>query len=153
MRDTDTVALLLSSGVDVNGTEREHKMTALMFAARQKDVAIVKLLLEAGADINQTDEFGKTSLAYASRRNTQVLLERGVHIDHQDSSGNTALHQAIYNADFEKVDLLIAMGADFSICDEDGLSPLDVAEKYGFTNIAERIRSSLTGQSATSANE
>ena len=55
------VELLLSHGASFSATER-HKMTALMFAAKEGRLALVRRLLEAGAGTAAQDNKGYATL-------------------------------------------------------------------------------------------
>jgi len=74
-------------------------MTALLFAARQNDLASVKALLAAGADVNLTSADGTSPLlvAIVNEHNTlaRYLLEHGADPNLADDKGRAALYAAI----------------------------------------------------------
>lgn len=70
----------------------------------------------------------------ASQRNVacvQVLLEHGARADHQIYTGDTALHGAVEQARADIVTSLLEHGADMSIRNEPGLTPVFVAAHFG----------------------
>jgi ankyrin repeat protein len=61
------------------------------------------------------------------------LVDDGVEINGQSPNGTTALMAAIKNERSETACELVEMGADLSICDQDGLSAIQWAQKKGLT--------------------
>jgi ankyrin repeat protein len=61
------------------------------------------------------------------------LIDDGVEINGQSPNGTTALMAAIKNGRSEIACELLEMGADLSICDQDGLSAVQWAQKRGLT--------------------
>ena len=59
----------------------------------------------------------------------ELLIARGIDVNHRDSDGMTALHHAIANGNGSHafIPALIAAGADETIADESGITPLDLA--------------------------
>ena len=80
-------------------------LTALVFAAREGDLASAKLLLDAGADINQTTEYGWTPLLTATNNRHYVLskflLDRGADPNKANKGGWTPLYLATDNRNIE----------------------------------------------------
>jgi ankyrin repeat protein len=80
-------------------------LTALVFAAREGDVASARALLAAGADVNQTTEYGWTPLLTAvNNRNYQVatlLIEHGADVNLANKGGWTPLYLATDNRNIE----------------------------------------------------
>jgi ankyrin repeat protein len=80
-------------------------MAALLFAARQNDLASVKVLLDGGADVNLTSADGSTALLVAiiNEHNelAEYLLEHGADPNLADDKGRAGLYVAIDMRDLE----------------------------------------------------
>lgn len=89
--------------------------TALLFAARQGDVASARLLLDRGASPNDAAPDGTTALVVASHSGhgalASLLLDKGAN-PNAAAAGYSALHLAIVRSDTELVRALLAKGAD-----------------------------------------
>ena len=89
--------------------------TALLFAAREGDLASAKLLAGAGANVNDTDAWGVTATVLAAHSGygdlVEFLLEEGADPNLAEA-GFTALHAAIMHRDEKMVGALLAHGAD-----------------------------------------
>jgi len=102
---SDTIALLIAGGADVNAVTPSG-CTALHYAAREGQVRTAELLLAHGANAT-----AKTTL------------------------GQTPLHLAVCRGHEDIVTLLIEKGADTSAKDRDGKTPLDHARAAGYGQI------------------
>ena len=120
--------MLLEAGADVHmynyhGHCLIHETTILA------DATLLSLLEDHGADINaQRPPFMTSPLMFAAgNRNAEAatyLLSRGAATDGQDGAGDTALHFACRaNAD-QCLELLLRHGADFTITNTNGFTPL-----------------------------
>ncbi len=80
-------------------------LTALVFAAREGDLASARLLLDAGADVNQTTEYGWTPLLTATNNRhyglATNLIERGADVNLANKGGWTPLYLATDNRNIE----------------------------------------------------
>lgn len=78
----------------------------------------------------QADSQGNRLLAAASSSNESELaslLEEGVDVDYQDSSGQTALHLSSDKGSLPCINLLLKHGANVNLQDSDGVSALQTA--------------------------
>ena len=56
---------LIKIGANVNSTTKwDNEMTALMLAARRRDIIAIKLLLSFGANVKKKDKFARTAIQY-----------------------------------------------------------------------------------------
>lgn len=117
-RHADVVKLLLARGADwrVRDFDRETKppklsaassispiarggFTALLFSAREGDIASATAMFDAGVDINYGDIDNTTALVVAimNKRYTfaKFLIDRGADVNVVDASGRTALYAIV----------------------------------------------------------
>ena len=140
--------LLISKGADVNAKDSIQD-SPYLYAAAEGPMEILIMTLKAGADLKSTNRFGGTGLIPASHHglidNVKVLLETGTDIDHINDLHWTALMEAVILGDggpvyIEIVRLLVNAGADRSIVDKDGVSPLAHAERMGYDKMAKLLK-------------
>jgi ankyrin repeat protein len=117
-RHPAVVKLLLERGADwkVRSFDRETKppklsaassispiprggFTALLFAAREGDVATVRAMLDAGVDIDHGDVDNTTALVVAIMNKhytlAKFLIDRGADVNAVDAAGRTALYAIV----------------------------------------------------------
>lgn len=132
---TDIVEFLLSVDHGCLAARDVRGRTVLSWAAERSTLDVVKLLVAKGVDTSLGDHEGVPPLFYAcsSWKNKKVLeyllsLD-GVDLATRDSKGRTVLAWTIESkwATLDTVKLLVSKGADMSIPDNDGRTPLDIA--------------------------
>lgn len=101
------VAVLLEAGAEASA-RNARGVTPLHVC----DAQSIALLLHAGADPRARDEEGATPL-HLNRNPEPRLLAPGV--DARDDFGFTPLHRAALAGDYERIEWLLANGADASI--------------------------------------
>jgi ankyrin repeat protein len=115
---------------------------ALHFAARRGDKGILQTLIIAGADVDVKSNNGKTILHEAahggSSKSIQQILGYGVDIDAKDDHDLTPLLAACsdINGSDDIVQVLLAAGANNSVVDIWGFSPLHSLAISGRTKAA-----------------
>ncbi|NXN85277.1 ASB16 protein, partial [Bombycilla garrulus] len=111
--------LLLAHGAQVNLGTRERQVSALHVAARQGLVAHVELYLHHGADPSQRTHQGETPLnAAAAAAERPEDAERFLR-------GHTPLHNACANGNPALARLLLRHGADATVPNGAGDTPMD----------------------------
>ncbi len=114
---------VLAGRIPVDSYDGSHE-TALMFAARQGDVAGVKKLISMGANVNARDNSEKTPLLFATKSGTaaaernlldivQALINAGAVVDVEDD-GKTALSYCFERGQFATAYWLMARMKHFS---------------------------------------
>ncbi|MDQ0781317.1 ankyrin repeat protein/ketosteroid isomerase-like protein [Chryseobacterium sp. W4I1] len=151
--DIKNIKVLIDGGIDIN--ERIPKMgnynddfTPLSLAASKGYDKIVRLLLDSGADITMLSGLmGATVLheaAYAGHvKVIEILMQyieknsiKGIDINAQGLyNGMTALHDAVWQNNMGAVKILVDKGADLSLTSHSGLTPLEFAELYNYSEI------------------
>ena len=89
--------------------------TALMFAAREGDLASAKLLVAAGADVNDTGAWGVSATAMAAHSGFPDVLEFLLSKDAKPNAagaGFAPIHAAVMRRDQRMVAALLDHGAD-----------------------------------------
>lgn len=133
-------AAAISAGADVNARDLEGR-TALFYACMDGEETIVDALIRANADVNLKDKAGETPLHFAARfhreRIAEQLLRAGAAVDPQDTHGNTPLWRAVFESKGrgEMIALLLSCGADRSLENNHGVSPLGLAQRIGNFNV------------------
>jgi ankyrin repeat protein len=101
------------------------------------DVDIMRYLLEHGASASQKRENGFLPLVYLCRADKgehpekiKLLLEYHAPVNAVGLKGRTALHYAAAAGFVEVLTILLDHGADFTLRDEQGETPLRLARRY-----------------------
>lgn len=106
-------------------------------------------LIKAGADVNIKNSYGEPLLIKAMRWDQESLahyiLEKKPDLNATDRNGQTALRAALEMKDWRMVDSLIDSGANVSIQDKEGISPLHCAASHCLNlKVLEKMLSSPT---------
>ncbi len=144
---------LAAGGADVDAADASGQNPYLVVAATG-DVAFLQWLLDQGADPLVTDQQGGTGLIHASDagnvETVRVLLgtAEADRIDRVNAYGWTALLEAILLGGGDRdhsriVAMLLEAGADPSIADADGVTPLQHARDRGYDAMAQALTQAL----------
>jgi ankyrin repeat protein len=142
---------LAAAGADMNALD-DQVYDVLTIAAVANDPDMVSLALRLGnrPDLT-TSVYDGTALIAAAHLGHQEVIRRliagGAPLDHVNNLGWTALIEAVILGDggpdhIETVRALVMAGADRSIADREGMTPLQHAEARGFEAIATILRES-----------
>jgi ankyrin repeat protein len=144
------VRQLIASGVDVNAADAGGDIPLIM-AAYLGHTEITRLLLEAGADVAAVDPGMKATAlhaaAYAGRTEpARLLIQHGIAIDAQGPyNGYTALHDAIWQNNVETARVIVEAGADLTLRNHEGQTPLEMAQARGRKQIVALIEQRQAG--------
>lgn len=140
----DTVRALIVAGADIN-LQDDKLDNPFLYAGAEGLLEIVRLMNDAGADPAITNRYGGTALIPASEHGyvevvKELLTRSEVDVNHVNDLGWTALMEAIIlNIGGEKqqqvIKILIEHGADVSIPDKNGVTPLEHARAHHFAAI------------------
>jgi ankyrin repeat protein len=120
--DEETLALLLSLGASAKLTTSRYDGTALIAAAHLGHVGVVKQLIAAGAPLDHVNNLRWTAVIESI-----VLGDGGQR------------HQQTLQA-------LVDAGADLSLADGSGTTPLDLARSRGYTAMTRILEQALRRQ-------
>ena len=151
-RHTATVRLLLSHGADVTALNNQqikplhlakesvlksyivyNGHRAVHFEFEKGHIQTVQLLMDCGADVNALNEDGQTPLHTATGGEEDcpelcsILLKHKAKIDAVDKDGNQPLHLACKRGHTSTSRFLLSRGADVSVLNEYGQTPLHTA--------------------------
>ena len=140
---------LAEAGADMNALENQA-YDVVTIAAVANDVEMLSLALELGnrADLVTSPYEGTALIAAAHLGHQEVvrrLIAAGAPLDHVNNLGWTALIEAVVLGNgganhIATVRSLVEAGADPSIADREGVTPLRHAEDRGYAEIAHLIR-------------
>lgn len=142
--DLESVRTLLARGADPNAAARGG--TPLSQAVTFGYPDVVQALIAAGASVKMTESSGINLIHWAAMTNRPsvipALVAAGVPVNAQDQFGFTPLMYAatIDFGDAESVKTLLRAGADPSIRNLDGRTPLEQARHFGLTRIEAALR-------------
>jgi uncharacterized protein len=135
---------LAKAGADVNSLEGQaYDMVTIASVA--DDIETLKTALETGNKaLNITSPYDGTALIAAAHLGhdevVRILIEAGAPLNHINNLGWTALIEAVVLGDGgarhqKTVAHLIKAGADRSIADRNGVTPLEHAKQRGYAEI------------------
>lgn len=142
--DGELVQVLLDSRASIDMKD-DRGQTALYLATAREHEDLVILLLKKGADPNAANKrYNETPLYKAvSLRNlslVQILLEGNANPNISRKDDWTALMEAAQEDYADIVEALVEAGVDAYAEDDRGRTAREIAEKRGFTEIAEILR-------------
>ena len=144
LRENEIVQLLLENGADSNAKDNQN-YDMITIAAVNNDIEIINIGLRHGADPGAiTSPYLGTALIAAAHlghvETVDTLIKAGAPLDHVNNLGWTALIESIVLGDggpshVSVLQLLVDSGANLTLSDRDGRTPLQLAKQYGFTQM------------------
>lgn len=142
----EIVQVLIVHGADIN-IRNKRLDNVLLYAGAEGLLEIVQLAIQAGADTTITNRYGGIAIIPACERGhievvKELLTHSDTDVNHINDLHWTALLEAIILSDGGKthqeiVQLLIDHGADITITDKDGVTPLQHARNRGYREMIE----------------
>jgi ankyrin repeat protein len=132
----DIVAgMKLQPDFDINAAGAAER-TPVQRACGAGQLPVAQYLVTEGADVNKQDKAKRTCIHWAAVGGhleciEWLLADQGVDVNAQSSSGMTALHVAAETGRSLFVARLLFHGADPSLLDSDGKSPVNLAAEKG----------------------
>lgn len=147
--EDEALRALAEAGADMNALEH-RAYDVVTIAAVANDPELMSLAIELGNDpgLVTSPYLGTALIAAAHLGHAEVvrrLIDAGAPLDHINNLHWTAVMEAVVLGDGEPdhqavLDALLSAGADRSLADRDGVTPLQHAEARGYNEMAERLR-------------
>jgi uncharacterized protein len=147
----EAVLALAEAGGDPNLLEAD-RYDIITIAAVADDAKMVRTAVKAGGSANNiTSIYDGTALIAAAHEGNwesiDVLIRAGAPLDHVNNLGWTAMIEAVVLGDGgerhqKSLKLLIDAGADQSITDRNGKTPLDFARERGYAEMVKMLEGS-----------
>ena len=148
--DTGLIEKLLQNGADIEEVAGEFSMRPLHLAACYNHKSTVVRLLDRGANIEAKTPIGTALLlaaVYGHKATVEGLLNRGANIEAKTPSGDTILTSACCVIEkhpnkselVSTIELLCSKGADVSVKNNKGESPVDYAIEVKDSKLREEL--------------
>jgi uncharacterized protein len=144
----DVARLLVNLGADPDALDAQHD-TPWLVTGVTGSVPMLETLLPADPDLTIRNRYGGVSVIPASERGHVAYVRRVVgttiDVNHVNDLGWTAMLEAVILGDGSRryqqiVRILLEAGADPSIADFEGVTPLEHAESRGYDELARILR-------------
>ena len=150
MQKPDAARALMRLGADSNALESQQ-YDIVTIAAVANDVSMLKVALDGGCKAtNVTSPYQGTALIAAAHLGhdevVRMLIAAKAPLDHVNNLGWTALIESIVLGDGGKrhiatLKALVDAGANVNLADRSGDTPLTLAKKRGFSEMAKILES------------
>jgi uncharacterized protein len=135
-----TCKILLQHGADLEKRDSQGH-TALTKALIARNTLLADYLTKQGAKLDANAILHETArLGVADRDVIDFLIKQGAVIDHQDTDGNTPLHNAIQYDQRVVAKYLVNRGANLALANNAGQTPLSLAIALGRIDIEHMLR-------------
>jgi ankyrin repeat protein len=146
--DSDRTVKLLTSGVPVDVSDKEHKETALMTAAHWGNTHTLRVLLANRAELDLRDYNGETAVykaaAWGRMEVLKVLVEAGAKLSTpRKQTHDTPLIIAAKLGHDQVCSYLIEQGCDWKMVNTNGQTALEVAKLQEQHAVVKAIETSV----------
>ena len=140
----EVARVLLLRGADPDAVD-DTSDTPWLVTGVTGSVAMLELLLPAQPDMTLRNRYGGIAVIPASERGhvayVQRVVQTGIDVDHVNDLGWTALLEAVILGDGsaryqEIVRILLSAGADPTLADREGVTPVQHARRLGHAHLA-----------------
>lgn len=147
LNEIEIAKALIKAEADVNAKDNIED-SPFLYAGAEGRLEILRMTLKHGADLTSVNRYGGTALIPAAHHGhvetVRELLKTDIDIDHVNNLGWTALLETVILGNggstyIEIARLLIEAGADVTISDNQGVTPLQHARARGYHEIARLI--------------
>lgn len=145
----DVLDVLIEAGADIDAQNR-IKLNPFLWACINNNLEVARRMVEAGTDLERRTRFDGVGIHPAAEKGyvelTRYLASLpDMNVNYTNLCGWTPLLEAVILRDGgpaqqEIVQILLDADADPNMVDQWGVSPLQHAEKLGFTEIAELLK-------------
>jgi len=151
--DFSNKKLFLENNNNYNKIERKEKdkftsgEPSIKEIIKDGDLETLKVILQKHPDkLDKPSKSGRTPLHYASFNNqteiVKYLVEQNAKLDLKEyDNGATPLHYSVYNNNVSIAKILLSAGASISEKDNIGLTPIEMANMMGKTDIIDLFNS------------
>jgi ankyrin repeat protein len=136
---------ILEYNAEINSKDNSNRKS-IDIAIQYGNLEVVKLLIDhPDTNINCVDRFWNCSLLHTATMSKQwdiyeMLINKGIDVNIQDSGGNTALHYAYRGYDQNAINYtLVNSNYDPTIKNSEGITLLHIAAKQNFTGSVDYI--------------
>lgn len=147
--EDEALRALAEAGADMNALEH-RAYDVVTIAAVADDPELMSLAIELGNDpgLVTSPYLGTALIAAAHLGHAEAvrrLIDAGAPLDHINNLHWTAVMESVVLGDggpnhLAVLDALLSAGADRTLADSDGVTPLQHAQSRGFTGMVERLR-------------
>jgi uncharacterized protein len=145
LKQRNAMRALVKAGANANALERD-RYDIVTIAAVANDVPTLEIALASGASAaNITSPYDGTALIAAAHLGhddvVRTLIRAGAPLDHVNNLGWTALIESIVLGDggprhVSTLKALVSAGANLDLADRSGATPLALARRRGFSEMA-----------------
>ena len=142
-RDVLAINMFFDAGINPNAQNNDGR-TVLISAAARGDLEVVNALLARGADPNVKDKRGYTALSHALEAMYEEVVDALLNHPQLDANskglnGRPALMAYVWRDNKQRVEKLLARGADVTAQDNDGDTALHGAAQTGNVEIVRML--------------
>ena len=137
INNADVLQAIIVLSANVNATNKWNE-TALEIALMKGNVNAVDILITAGADVNMSDSNSDTYLHNAVRMGCsaqalQAIVDHGADVNATNKWNQTAVALALMERNVDAINVLLNVGADLNIADDDGDTCLHEAIRIDYS--------------------